>query len=86
MSGEPGEVRPGAADQLPAAASAGLNIDRHAGRGQCFEIAASGGDRNLELFGDSGSGDLPASLQEEQQGEKSVCAHRRSLSSKVLTR
>ena len=50
--GQPAEVGAGAADQRPAAAPAGLRVDRDAGGGQRLEVAAGGGHGDLELLGE----------------------------------
>ena len=73
--GQPAEVRAGAADQRPAAALAGLRVDRDAGHGQRQEVAAGGLDGHLQLVGDLGGGDAAPGLEHEEGGDEAIGTH-----------
>jgi hypothetical protein len=78
------EVGAGATDERPAAAAAGLRVDRDARCGQRLQISASGGNRHLELVGQLGGGHPATGLHEQQGGDETVSAHVPSFSHKLL--
>ncbi|GAA0035105.1 hypothetical protein JCM18882A_17270 [Brevibacterium metallidurans] len=83
---EPGEVRARTAEQPPPAAAPGPDVDRNSGSRQCLEVAPGGGEGDLEFGSHLGGRDLISALEEEEEGEKPVCAHGPSLPVKVVRR
>ena len=69
------EVRAGAADERPAAAPAGLRVDRDAGHGERLEVSAGGALGDLELVGELGRGDTAPRLEDQQGRGEAVRAH-----------
>ena len=74
VGGQPAQVRPGAADQLPAAAPPGLGVDGDAGQGESLEVAAGRPLADLELPGQLGRGDAALGLQDQEGGDEAICA------------
>ena len=83
---QPAEVGAGAADQRPAAAPAGLRVDRDAGDRQRLEVAAGGLDRDLQLVGQLGGGDATLGLEHEEGGHEAIGTHGHSLAREVVIR
>ncbi len=73
--GEPAQVGAAAARQLPPAAAALAGVDRQAGHPERLEVAAGRPLRDLELGGHLGRRDLPARLEQQEDGHQPIGAH-----------
>src|SRR5580765_1072564 len=74
--GEPCELRPVATGQPIAACGPTQRLDRNTGGSERLDVAVNRSDRDLEVRGELGRGELPPQLQEEKQRNQPRCPHR----------
>ena len=73
---EPCELRPVATGQPIAACRPPQRLDRNAGGSERLDVAVNRPDRDPEVPGELGRGELPPQLQEEKQRHQPRCPHR----------
>ena len=73
---EPGELRPVTAGQPIAACGPPQRLDRNTGGSERLDVAVNRPDRDPEVGGELGRGELPPQLQEEKQRHQPRCPHR----------
>ena len=75
VGGQAAQVGATATGQLPASVAALPGVDRQAGHAQRLQVPARRALAHLELGGHLGRGDLPARLQEQQDGHQPIGSH-----------
>ena len=85
VRGQPAQVGPRPADELPPAAATGLGVDGDPGQGEALEVAPGRALADLELLGQLGGGDPPLGLQHQEGGHEAIGTHMTSLPRKVAT-
>src|SRR5580765_225824 len=73
---EPGELRPVPAGEPIAPCGPTQRLDRNAGGSERLDVAMNRADRDPEVLGELGCGELPPQLQEEKQRNQPCCPHR----------